>query len=90
MKIHSNLKFEETLKFSSLYRFIKENKEIYYQQEIPQLTCLCEKCENFELLCEDVKCSETSLKLLPSSVHAVLPKFLLQLVEIVLSLIYHH
>ena len=68
-------KFKETLKFSSLYRFIKENKEIYYQQEIPQLICLCEKCENFELLCEGIKHSETSLNLLPASEHAVLPKF---------------
>ena len=38
-------KFKETFKFSSLYHFIKENKEIYYQQEIPQLTWLCKKCE---------------------------------------------
>ena len=36
-------KFKEALEFSSLYYFIKENKEIYYQ-EIPQLTCLFEKC----------------------------------------------
>ena len=68
-------KFKEMLKFSSFYHIIKENKEIYYQQEIPQLTCLCEKCENFELLCEDIKHSETSLNLPPTSVGAVLPKF---------------
>ena len=47
-------KFEKTLKFSSLYHFIKENKAIYYEQEIPQLPCLCEKCENLELLSEDI------------------------------------
>ena len=69
------LKFKEILKFSSLYHFIKENKEIYYQQEIPQLTCLCETCENFELLCEGIKHSETSLNLLPTSAYAVLPNF---------------
>ena len=68
-------RFQETLKFSSLYHFIKENKEIYYQQKIPQLTCLCEKCENFELLREGIKRSETSLNLLSTYVHAVLPKF---------------
>ena len=68
-------RFKETLKFSSFYHFIKENKEIYYQQKIPQLTCLCEKCENFELLREGIKRSETSLNLLSTSVHAVLPKF---------------
>ena len=68
-------KFKETLKFCSLYHFITEKKEIYYQQEIPQLTCLCEKCEYFELLCEGIECSETSLNLLPTSVCAVLPKF---------------
>ena len=68
-------KFKEMLKFSSLYHIIKENKEIYYQQEIPQLTCLCEKCKNFELLCEGIKRSETSLNLLPTSVRALLPKF---------------
>ena len=68
-------KFNETLTFSTLYRFVKENKEIYYQHKIPQLSCLCEKCENFELLCEGIKRSETSFKLLPILVHALLPKF---------------
>ena len=68
-------KFNETLTFSTLYRLFKENKEIYYQHEIPQLSCLCEKRENFELLCEWIKISETSFKLLPTSVRALLPKF---------------
>ena len=68
-------KFNETLTFSTPYRFVKENKEIYYQHEIPQLSCLCEKCENFELLCEGIKRSETSFKLLPTSVRELLPKF---------------
>ena len=45
------------------------------QHEIPQLSCLCEKCENFELLCKGIKRSETSFKLLPTSVRALLPKF---------------
>ena len=36
---------EETLKFPSLYGFIKENKEIYCPREKLQLTCHCERCE---------------------------------------------
>ena len=61
--------------WSDIEIFIKENKEIYDQQEIPQLTCHCEKCENFKPPCEGIKHSETSLKLLPTSACAALPNF---------------
>ena len=61
--------------WSDIEIFIKENKEIYYQQEIPQLTCHCEKRENFKPPCEGIKHSETSLKLLPTSACAALPNF---------------
>ena len=43
-------KFNETVKFSSLCRFIKCVKHLYFSGKIPEVSCLCDKCENIELL----------------------------------------
>ena len=42
------------IKFSTLYRFIKLNKQFTYQRDIPRNTCLCPICENTTLFCEAV------------------------------------
>lgn len=47
--------FGEKLKFSTSYRLVKERKELYYQDDIPELSYLCEKYENLNLLSEGIK-----------------------------------
>ena len=48
-------KFNAEIKFSTLHRFIKGEKHILYQQDIPEVSCLCQKCENLELLIQGIK-----------------------------------
>lgn len=48
-------KYGSEISFSTLHRFIKNERHIYYQKDIPEVSCLCQKCENLELLVEGVK-----------------------------------
>ena len=50
--------FGEKLKFSTSYRLVKERKELYYQDVIPELSYLCEKYQNLKLLSEGIKKSD--------------------------------
>ena len=57
------MKFGEKLKFSTLYRFVKTVKHMYFQKNIPHQSCLCDKCENLELLAEAINRHVPSMKL---------------------------
>ena len=48
-------KFNERVKFSSLYRFIKSVKHLYFSGEAPEVSCLCDKSENIELLVTGIR-----------------------------------
>lgn len=50
-------KFGRVMKFSTLYRIIKQCKHVYLNDDIPEESCLCEKCENLELLCQGIRSS---------------------------------
>ena len=55
-KVDSYLsKYGKVIKFSTLYRSIKKSKHLYLTKDIPEETCLCEKCENLELLCQGIR-----------------------------------
>ena len=45
-----HVNFKEKIYFIIFYRFIKRNKQFVYQRDIPDTTCLCEVCENAELM----------------------------------------
>ena len=50
-------RFGKLLSFSLLYIFIRNHKQFVYNQNIPQGSCLCDKCENSYLLAKDInKC----------------------------------
>ena len=64
-KIISEDKDEEfsKLNFSTIYRYIRSNKEYIIQSKIPEVNCLCHVCEGIELICDGVnKSSELILK----------------------------
>lgn len=42
------------LKFSTVYRFIRENKDYVGHSKIPHVTCQCPDCENMQLLIHGV------------------------------------
>ena len=42
--------FWKKLKFSTLYRFLRDKKEYIPCYKIPHVSCLCPDCENVELL----------------------------------------
>ena len=46
--------FGRPLKFALLYDVLKLRKECVFNREIPQLSCLCELCENVTLLATGV------------------------------------
>ena len=48
-------KFNERVKFPSLYRFIKSVKHLHFSGQIPEVSCLCDKCENIELLVTGIR-----------------------------------
>ena len=50
-------KFNERVKFSSHYRFIKSVKHLYFSGQIPEVSCLCDKCDNIELLVTGIRTS---------------------------------
>ncbi|XP_014672322.1 PREDICTED: uncharacterized protein LOC106812853 [Priapulus caudatus] len=50
-------KFGEEIKFSTLHRLIKATKHVLYQQDIPHQSCLCDRCENLELLIQGINAS---------------------------------
>ena len=43
-------KFSAKLSYSTLCRFIKGHKHLLFASDVPQTSCLCDKCENLELL----------------------------------------
>ena len=60
-------KFNERVKFSSLHKFIKSVKHLYFSGQIPEVSCLCDKCENTELLVTGIR------KYLPDDEKTFLP-----------------
>ena len=62
-------RFEKPLPFSLLYNFIRNQKQLIYNQNIPQGSCLCEVCENSCLLAKGInKCANTDL---PTNPHDI-------------------
>ena len=62
-------RFEKPLSFSLLYNFIRNQKELICNQNIPQGSCLCEVCENSCLLAKGInKCANTDL---PTNPHDI-------------------
>ncbi|XP_041471656.1 uncharacterized protein LOC121421100 [Lytechinus variegatus] len=67
-------KFGSEISFSSVFRFIKSQKHILYQAEIPSVSCLCSKCENFELLVEGIRTACSNIDI-PHSTEDILKLF---------------
>lgn len=66
-ELHNLLKNEENLddiRLSSLYRYIKTKKQFIQLSKIPEVSCLCPDCENFELLCQGINncCPDVNLE----------------------------
>ena len=62
-------RFEKPLSFSLLYNFIRNQKQLIYNQNIPQGSCLCEVCENSCLLAKGInKYANTDL---PTNPHDI-------------------
>ena len=49
--------FEKQLTFRQLYVFLKSRKELVFNRDIPQSSCLCENCENILLLSKEIASS---------------------------------
>ena len=76
MNSHFLLKFGEKIKFSAFYQLVKEIKELYYQEEIPEsISCIFEKCENFELLTGGIKKCDAQFLSLPTLTKDILKLF---------------
>ena len=65
--------FGRPLKFALLYDVLKLRKECVFNREIPQLSCLCELCENVTLLATGV--NKVLKDKLPTSPHDIVEKF---------------
>ena len=52
--------FQPDLSFRQLYEFLKGHKELAWNDQIPQSSCLCEVCENAVLLAKGVNSSRKS------------------------------
>ena len=65
--------FGRPLKFALLYDVLKLRKECVFNREIPQLSCLCELCENVTLLATGV--NKVLKDKLPTSPHNIVEKF---------------
>ena len=69
-------KFEEKLKFSQLYDFLKRHKEHVCNSNIPHLSCLCEICENTSLLAKGLNRQKRKLQeKLPTRPHDLVEMF---------------
>ena len=62
-----------SLKFSTLYRYVKSKKEFIAQGKIPGISCLCPDCENLELLLEGISKSECDIGL-PTKCHDIVDR----------------
>ena len=60
--------FQRDLSFRQLYEFLKGHKELAWNDQIPQSSCLCEICENAVLLAKGINLSLKS-KILATNVH---------------------
>ena len=49
--------FDKQLTFRQLYAFLKCRKELVFNRDIPQSSCLCEICENILLLAKEITSS---------------------------------
>ena len=74
-KIISEDKDEEfsKLNFSTIYRYIRSNKEYIIQSKIPEVNCLCHVCEGIELICDGVNKSSDEINL-PTKCHELILK----------------
>ena len=67
--------FEAEVNFSSLLDSSK-SRNTFYQQDIPEVSCLCDKCENIELLATGIRKAVPSLlELLPTTDRAIVQAF---------------
>ena len=60
--------FQRVLSFRQLYEFLKGHKELAWNDQIPQSSCLYELCENTVLLAKGINSSLRS-KILATNVH---------------------
>ena len=60
--------FQHDLSFRQLYEFLKGHKELAWNDQIPQSSCLCELCENAVLLAKSINSSLKS-KILATNIH---------------------
>ena len=65
-------KFGKDLTFSSLYNYIKSQKHLIYNQDIPQSSSSCEVCENACLLAKGINNSRNVY--LPTNPHDLVEK----------------
>ena len=49
--------FEKQLTFRQLYDFLKSRKELVFNRDILQFSCLCKNCENMLLLSKEIASS---------------------------------
>ena len=67
-------KFGEKLPFSLFYRFIKREKQFYYNNKIPHSSCLCDVCENASLLAQGIARKGVD-GVVPTNPHEIVEKF---------------
>ena len=67
-----------SLKFSTVYRYVKANKEFVMQCKIPQVACLCPTCENYVLCAEGINKTVEEEEKLPSTCHDLMDKIACQ------------
>ena len=65
--------FDKQLTFRQLYTFLKNRKELVFNRDIPQSSCLCEICENILLLSKGITSSAKIA--LPNNVQSLIVNF---------------
>jgi len=67
--------FSEKLTFSQLYDFIKMNKQLIYNNNIPHTSCLFDTCENIVLLAKGLNKRLPLSSHLPDNPHDIVEKY---------------
>ena len=67
--------FEHELSFHQIFNFLKIHKDVAYNSEIPQSSCLCEICENTLLLVKRINSSLTSSDILSPKAFTIWLKY---------------
>ena len=67
--------FEHELSFHQMFNFLKIHKDVAYNSEIPQSSCLCEVCENTLLLVKRINSSLKSSDILSPTAFTIWLKY---------------